>query len=433
VVFLGPAVRTGKSLAAGLFNVRVCIGMTALDRNYKQHLGLYWLAFVAAVSFILLVFRPAGLHYLTFTGAARAFWAGAPMYNVEFEPGTPKFFYSPACAAFFYSWFSYLPNQWGRNLYMIFSLFTLAGAIRYLRGTYRSVHGNDFDVGWAGQLLWVMLSSEINGAIFADKLEILILAMFFFAMGLSWRGQYGWAAALLAVVANWKFQSLPLLGLLVLVWVRHGQVFRPVLMALAVFATLGLAPYLFQNAAYLNSEQAVWKTSLSAFMEQAWMAPIFHHVYGFLAKTLGIHIPYAWSTWVSAAWGGLFALVVLRQLFLHKDSSFYPIVFAFGLGAAFTVLFSPLSQGTGYILYLPLPILLLIQFRSYRLNERLLLGLLVVGYFFVSLCVSDLTPKPLRSWFYDHGFKALGALVMTFAVLGAEVTTAWRSGKTKRF
>ncbi len=386
----------------------------------RPQFGLAWLAIVGALSFLALLFRPVGGHYLLFSSAARAFWQAAPMYDTSFDIGRSGYFYSPSCAAFFYSIFAYLPSAWGRGLYVGTSLVFLGLSIWYLRKIYQRQTGNALDQGFCGQLIWVMLSSELNGAILAEKLEISILAIFFFSLALCWERRFGLAIALLLIVANWKFQSLPLLGLLLVGLARERRFWVYVSSASIGFAVLFFLPFLFQDADYLWGQIYTWRRSLSEFIPNAWMAPIFHHVYGFVSKTLGLQIALETANTVSAIAGAIFAIAVGICFYIRKADPILGFATVFGLGAAYSVLFSPLSQGTGFIIYLPLPLLVLIQSRINHSSEWQLATVLVTSYYFVSLCVSDLTPHFLRAWFYAHAIKSVGPLLLTsFYLKGA--------------
>lgn len=380
--------------------------------HWQQNFGLYWLAFVGIVSFALLLGRSPGLHYFTFTGAAISFWQGAPIYGTAFVEAAPQYFYSPACAAFFYSLFAYLPPWWGRSIYMLVSLLALAGGIHALRAAYVERFGSRLDAGVCAQLLWVMLSSELTGAIFADKLEVLILAMFFFALACCWREQFTPALILLGVVANWKFQSIPILALLLVALFRQPDRWRYLLTTVLTLVGLTVLPFLFQDKAYLWREMGVWQSTLSTFMAEAWMAPIFHHVYGFFGKALGVPVAYASAEKINLAVAAMLAGVVAYQTYVRRLSMASLAMLAFALGAAFSVLFSPLSQGTGFIIYMPLPIALVYAFWRSPYPQWILATIMTVAYFFTSLSVSDLTPKVARAYFYNHGFKALGALIL---------------------
>jgi hypothetical protein len=380
--------------------------------HWQQNFGLYWLAFVGLGSFGLLLGRSPGLHYFTFTGAAISYWQGAPIYGTAFVDGAPQYFYSPACAAFFYAIFAYLPPWWGRSIYMLVSLLALAGGIYALRAAYQARFGGHLDAGICGQLLWVMLSSELTGAIFADKLEVLILAMFFYALAFCWRDNFTPALILLGVVANWKFQSIPILALLLVALFRQPDRWRYLLTTVLTMVGLTVLPFLFQDGAYLWREMGVWQSTLSNFMADAWMAPIFHHVYGFLGKALGLPVAYEWAEKINVVVAVMLALVVAYQTYVRKISIASLAMLAFAFGAGFSVLFSPLSQGTGFIIYMPLPIALVYWFWRASYPQWILATIMTVAYFFTSLSVSDLTPKVARAYFYNHGFKALGALIL---------------------
>lgn len=389
--------------------------------SFRSHFGLAWLGFIALASYVALLFRPVGGHYLLFSSAARAYWNAQPMYETSFDIGLSGYFYSPTCAGFFYSIFAFLPNAWGRALYVGASLALLAASIGYLRLAYLRQFKSTFDSGIAGQLLWVMLSSEINGAILAEKIEITILAIFFFSLGLCWEKRYAPAIALLVLVANWKFQSLPILGLVLMLLLRERRFWKYPLGALAGWAFLFFLPFVFHDSAYLWNEISKWHSSLAEFMPNAWMSPIFHHVYGFTNKALGGEISYATAQKISIGFGILFAAVLALQFYRRKEGAELGFATAFGLGTAFSVLCSPLSQGTGYLIYLPLPILVVLQARKYEVSERLLFCVLLLAYYFVSLSVSDLTPQPLRAWFYGHAFKALGSVILILIFIAQEI------------
>jgi hypothetical protein len=379
---------------------------TSLSRPSRW--GMYWLGFTAFASFLALLWRPVGYHYLVFTGAAKAFWQHEPIYGAygKIHEG---FFYSPTCAAFFYSAFAFLPSVWGRAIYVLLSLTLLAWSIRYFLRTYQHTFGVPFGATSLEQSLWLLASSELIGAILAEKLEITILALFFLALSLSWQKRFFPATFLLCLVGNWKFQSYPILGLLLLVAANEKRSWRLFLGVGVFLAGLYLAPFTVQDPTYLLSEMAQWKTSLDTYMRSDWMSPIYHHAYAFPHKVLKLPISFDVAGLISTGFGLIFALVLFHQWKVRKEGFALAVMTAFGLGAAFTVLFSPLSQGTGYSIYLPLPLLLLIQNRTYQTDSRKLLAVILVGYFLVSLSTSDFVPRGLRWVFYSNGVKALGA------------------------
>jgi hypothetical protein len=225
---------------------------------------------------------------------------------------------------------------------------------------------------------------------------------------------------LLTLTASWKFQTLPVIGLVLICLGKWKGFWKYPAWVMGSLAFWFFLPFVFVDRGYLTKQVFDWQRSLREFMPNAWMAPIFHHVYGFFSKTTGVPIDFSTAQRISAAVGIGFAGFLANLFYRHHLPAHLAFTFAFGLGSAFTVLFSPLSQGTGFLLVLPLVLLVVCHGRFCKRSEWEIGGVLVVGYYFTSLCVSDLTPLALRLWFYGHGFKALGALIFLGAVLAWE-------------
>ncbi|MBI2711475.1 MAG: hypothetical protein HYX41_01245 [Bdellovibrio sp.] len=285
-------------------------------------------------------------HYETFMKAARLLWSGSDPYEVDLGFGSDYWFYSPFCGLFFFGLFAFLPPKLGVFLYMGLSLKVLySGVVRFSRNyavQFRLVHS-------------LLLVSFLAGAVSWMKLEVFIVGVLLSAFArLMQEEKRGWilSGALLALITQWKFQTLPVLGLLGLA----GGWDRPRFKAFwGTFFSVLLLLFLIPSGILGWDENLAihshWVYSLSRSVENRWigMENIYHVIHSIR--------PSFWDTisykpiFLGAAL--LLALAVLFNRGRRDETAAQAWFRALAWGSWFTVVFGPLHQNNANILIFP--------------------------------------------------------------------------------
>jgi len=377
-----------------------------------RHSGILFCVVIAVVTLGQLLLRGPSGHYDIFADAARLAWNGQNPYGREYQFGF--YFYSLACAMYFFGLFAFLPYSLGLGAYMTIStgLFIVAATMAIDRAQLRAR---------TRSLFFFLITSELIGAILNAKLEVAITAMNLGALALCLRGgrrARTVAFILLAVAANWKFQSLPM-ALLLLVYfvVARRDFLSPLVFGLGL-AFLHFVPMVALGPELFFAALAVWKESLSTYILTGdnWLS--FQQIFSFSTKALHVSFSYLGTQVVSLLVAG--ALAVLAVLAARRSqgrNDETDVLVLAGLAAGFATTFSPLSQSAGFILYAPL---LLAALRLWELRtgrERQALSAAVgLGFFIISLMYSDFFPRHLRGEFLYYAVKPVGTLVLSLTV-----------------
>lgn len=355
-------------------------------------------------------------HYRMAVSAAKALWNGETAYGIPWIGNL--FLYSPSCAMFFYGPFAVLPEKWG------LLAFTATSALMYYWGALR------FGTALIGRdrlnLLWVIMLSHFYSGLVAHKTEIFSTGLFL--LGCTWiiegRRRY-LSAFLLSMLANWKLQPLPALGLvsLVLLILKKDKGWW---IACAVsFAFWAALPFGFQSFDYMAAAYARWLGSLSEYSGAQF--DFYDNLFAFLRNNFGILMSYHQARTVSAVAGLLIAALVAGWAYLHKFRPAHDsrrelgeaILLAVAAGFAFTTLFSPLQQINAYILFSPTILIAVKHFHESRtrVEKTTWAILLSVTWIILSIAYSELIPTAPREVIRHSVVRAAGVSLLTAAVL----------------
>lgn len=401
----------------------------------KSQWGFALFLFISLLSTVTLMSRPVGGHWGIFTSAALAILERGDPYGTTFGWGVGPYYYSLNCGLLFFGPFAMLPLFWGLLLFIIVSWTVFVAGLFSLDRSLETHFGFSIRTMPYRHLFWLMLASEMTGGILSSKIEVIMVGAMFFALKFLIEGRSLFAGFLLGWITDWKFQPLPIIGLVAFVlllakdWRALGRFLGGVLVALLVAQLIPTLWYGWEPALALYSRQ---REVLMTFLEGHWLG--FQHVYAFAVKGLGIEFGYETVKRISVV-GGLILLGVLivawKRAAPAKKLEHQPwLIFSFGLGAAYMNMFSPASQSNAYILHAPL-VLGLFYFASSGsfFKTRAYLISLLAGYFFVSLAYSDLNPAPLRRYMFSHSYKPVGIAVLLVAMCYAFFSWSQRGAR----
>ncbi len=322
----------------------------------------------------------------------------------------------------FFSWFAWMPERIGQFVYLLVSLSILfLGTRAFLQALLTSL-GWDFWKSRYRNWVCLLVSSELIGSILTTKLELLMVGVTLYAFSLLLTGRRPLLAGLcMGLLLNWKFQPLPIIGLVTLGlgFINRKTAIRFALGVVAVVILLMPLPFPFQSWDATIKIHSAWKESLSAFIERDWLA--FHHLFTFLNHGLGIEVPYRIAQGISAGAGLALAagLAVWLQGVPRADKARLQkiLLIALTMGCGFIVCLSPLSQSNAYIWYAPM--VLVFAWAAERTGARPGWVGLVLGMTFilVSILYSDLCPRPLYKLVFAKGIKPVGALFLLLSTL----------------
>ncbi len=385
--------------------------------------GFFYFTFVSVITFFKLLDPSTRGHYRVFTGAARAMWNEQPAYFTDFgwQNGL-EWFYSPACGLTFYLPFSFLPETVGVILNVVFMWAVFVWGTSYFFNAALDTPKFDFVPLRSLNLFWFFIASEMIGAIASEKTEILMVGLCLFAVGLLIRGRQWWPAFILAMVTNWKFQPLALVGLLVLSLIFYRRNFRFLFEFVFGSVVFLVVPYAMTGTEYLGRIYPQWMQAVQNQLITQWKS--FDHVYNVARILGGVEVTYSAIQMVAfiVAVGMVSLLVTDYALYRRgKSGSFTSSAcLALSLAATFMTSFSPLSQSNGYILVAPLTaVLAMIYGRLPKQSTEWWVALagLLAGWFITSMLTSDLVPVAVRDFTRESAIKSLGPLVMVAAVV----------------
>lgn len=391
--------------------------MTSYKAYVKENWGYLVFLLISLTSFVTLMSRPVGGHYAIFVGGAESVLAGVNPYGNDYGTQLGEYWYSLNCALSFFSFFQLFPPFWGLLIYMLSSWLIFLFGMKSLGATVEKCLGQSLISVPYRNLFWLFLTSEMTGAILASKIEVLMLGMLFFALKFFIDGRMWVAGVVFGYLIEWKFQPLPILGLATIVALMvHGikPSIQLVLTSAASFFAAFLLPVMWLGLEKTLLYQSVLQERLLSFMKRDWIG--FQHVYTFLSRNLGMEVSFESAQIISMAVGVSFAIATfvycrgLRKL--NIDKGLYGGIFAWALGSAFIVLFSPMSQSNGYILHSSLVFGTAFSIWQMGNQNKKVFGVLLIAYFLISIAYSDLTPKGLRLYLYHHAYKPLGVLLL---------------------
>lgn len=342
-------------------------------------------------------------HYRIFVGAGRALWAGISPYGTDYGTGVGFWFYSPTCGMFFFGPFALLPEKLGLFVYMALSwtLFVI-GAKQFIT----ALLGNNPQKTSTSHLLnffWLGISPQMFTGILTSKLEISMVGLLFLCA--SWllaEKRLPLAAFVLAMLLNWKFQPLPTIGLVLIVWLLLRRSFFFIIWIVAASLFWLVLPLAFKSAGFILSVYQQWNSSLSSFVRTAWLD--FDNIFSFLHNALGLRFSFGAFQVISGVIGTLLALALGYWTFERRKKTNVRLILGEGvglgmaLGGAFTVAFSPLSQNNSYILYAPTLLLALLSVGgSSGIWKRSLEVVLGSTWLVMTFAYSDAVPASFRA------------------------------------
>lgn len=391
----------------------------------KRLIQQWGFAIFAADWFLSLAFlwKQVAGHYINYTAPASLLWQGLSSYSRNFEGGNGFFFQSPASALYFYSLFTVFPPLLGQCLYMIVcSVVFVTGLLALLKALKDST-GFDLRTSPYRHLIWLMAGSELVGGITAVKVEVLLTGLAMAAVASLLRKRHELAVfALFGFAASWKLQPVVIFGLLLVPLLVHRQWKAPLSLLLGfVFGLVSPVFVLGVEKTWGYSEW--WLASLKEYASGAWMDPIFQHIFAFWHRGLGLSVSVETGARVSAAVGLSFAAAMawmaVRNRKPKNEAQALELLAALGLGSAYIVLFSNLSQSNAYISYFPAALATAVFATRLKWNTHATLSLLIFSFFVVSLAYSDLNPRPLYHWMYGAACKPVGVAALVAAILFA--------------
>jgi hypothetical protein len=401
-----------------------------LKESWRVSWGLWIFSLSTLASFIGLFKERHWAHYRIFTGAAEALWQGRSPHYDHFGTHLGYWFYSPSNGMFFYGPFLFFPPQIGILIYMAVSAGVFLLGVLYFTKVMLGLERMSWMPHRHFNWFWFWISFQTMGAIMATKLELIMIGlMFFIGAWLIERRRLFWSAFLMAMMTNWKFQPLPVLGLLgcVLFWSRDG--WRPGIRFVAYFAA-SLAfwfalPVLWLGYEKLSMISVEWRESLQSFVSEAWVD--FDHLLRLPMELTGWRFEYRQFQIFSLICGLVLAILIsvmtikAQRVFNSLDALKWSILAALCWGTWFILGLSPLSQGNGYVFYAPillLAILLMVtdeivMTRKWKLAFWIALA---VNGFLNSILYSDIFGKTSRVFFNSLGVKPYGITLLAVVV-----------------
>lgn len=377
---------------------------------------LVYLAFIVVFTFYFTLFvKPLHAHYFIFTHAAQEMFSGINPYGKPFGGSsyTTYWLYSPLAALVFYG-FSKFPDLIGAFIYMALS------SLIFYSGLYQLCKKINikFTTPFLAMFLFILIN-EIIGSTQALRVEFSTAGALFWVF--SWLVDYRRlfiSGVLLAFFTCLKFQPLPVVGLWALTFILLRK-YEELTKYLAGFISglvifIGSFYFVFPKKFFIEIHQS-WFHTLSEDIQATWIN--YNNIFSYISKNIS-PISYSTVQFCSLLAALSFAMaLVLISIRIKKQLDLFFIALSFG--TLYIVLFSPMSQGSTYILATPM---LLLGFRCREWvatkTERALWTItLWLYWFFTSAINSDLVP---RSWFFyasAQNLRPLGFTILTIAFM----------------
>jgi len=350
---------------------------------------------------------PVPLHYAIFTTAGRYLLEGRNPYGVDWGWGG-LWFYSPLCGWFF-GLLALLPTSVGLFVFNVGSqLLWLEGFRRFFKL---------FPPGWRSNaylsILIILSTGELVGAYQSIKLEMAMIGLMLIVAEQMAQRPF-WAAALAALVINFKWFPLAPIGLVALSDLREKR-FKFVL-ALPVFLAISfLLPVVVYGWTFASELYRIQHTSLDGFVSVAYGD--FVSVYGMLKHTFGIVVSKSSVTVIMATVAAVLAALVFWAPYDAKTRT----VLAMSLGTLYVVNFNLLSQFNAYAIATPaFAYALFLCFTTSGARKMAAVFGAAAYWVIVSMFYSDLVPRAFRDLCRAILIKPMGSLIL-MAVLAAFV------------
>ena len=372
--------------------------MTAI----RRHWGFLLFSIISAWGLVRLLDQAMPGHFRVFMSAARAFADGHPAYGTDFGTGVGDYFYSPACALYFFRLFRGLSERAGLITYVVISWSVFVLGARHALSVFGKAARGEGAPPALAQLFWVGVASLVYIAILTSKLELLMAGLLFLLI--AWLAERRWlivAGFLGATITNWKFQPLPVMGLVCLAWLTpaSGLPWRMRLRFPLAFVG-GLAfwyalPGFELGWARLASDQSIWMTSFSAFVQDSYLN--FENIFALVNHAFGVAITYRDTQITTAVVGVALAVNLVAWIRSVHPEPAWPWVMLLSLTSGTLVMtaFSPLGQNNALVLASPLVLAALIRISTSH-KPKQLLAIFGVIWLFLAFSYSDLTPIVIR-------------------------------------
>ncbi len=364
-------------------------------------------------------------HYSVFVGPGPFFWRGENPYTMFFVAGNDeqRYLYSPTFSMFYFFPFSRMSETWGRFAYVSLSLAVLVGGAWYWMSLAQRTYGIDFRSHPWRNVALAMVGAELFGAIYFCKVEMFEVGLLLVLVRMLVDKKVFFPFLLLGLLAEIKFQTVPVIGLLfVALLMLDTKPLRGAMTAgvagLLGFLSGALLPLLAVSPATLLT----WNKARFANIEHV-ITHYWQEHYQPLYKVLltgGAGVTLADVRTFNAV-GAIFfvaLLVVLirgwsaRENAAKRDLGFLA---AISFGLLFNLLCSPMSQTNAFIFFVPI-IALIFALNPYG-GSKTTLALLLGAFFLISIQYSDLVPHGWNMWARYWGLKPWGLVLLLAAVV----------------
>jgi hypothetical protein len=378
-----------------------------LIRRIQANFGtiLFFLMAIAGTIRVMLE-RPVSGHYRIFTGAARVLLERMDPYEYDFK-SVGYWFYSPSCGLFFFSLFSWLPDLVGLFLYTALSIFAIHSSLRFFLNHLAHDHHAQEELKRRIQWALAFLSIPLYQAVIAAKVETIMVAAVLFCMVRWQRKQYGWASFILGLILDWKFQIVPIAGLVGIILFLERKTLRPL-----IYLGLSTVFWHFLPAIYLGWDRLQdlfqhQSASLGEFIRKAYAD--FDNLFRFL-KELGWNLSLQDSLVVSGMAALFFSFLVWFGYQRNQGKRSHRVyLMAIALGSIFCIGFSPLNQNNASILGTPVFIFAALWMANRHHPRMKWVSLTFILLFHFSY--SDLMPANLKTVLRLYSIKSVLILV----------------------
>ncbi len=379
-------------------------------QKLKSTLGTWFFCALSLYSTIrVLLERPTSGHYRIFTGAARVLWQKQDPYEYDFH-SVGYWFYSQSCAMFFFSLFAYLPDLLGLLLYTLFSVGAFVAALLYFYSEFFqetiAVTFKRREVQWTLALAGLQIFEAINAA----KVETVMVAVLLFSITRWMQGRFLLGALLLGMVVEWKFQPLPIVGLVLMVFLVARRQLLPLFYFGTSVVLWHFLPAVFLGWSTLQQLELHHQNSLTHFLVESYAH--YDNFYKFLAA---IRLPVSWggSLILSGAIGLVFFLGVTGESFKNRLKFLEKLLLAMTLGSVFLFALSPMAQNNGSIA--ATGVLICAVYLATHAQQKWIKFQSITVLVFFSFAYSDLLPGFIKNGLRDFSVKS--AIVLAFGFL----------------
>jgi hypothetical protein len=306
----------------------------------------------------------------------------------------------------------------GQLLYLLVSLACFAfGLHHFLRSIHRKL-GFDLRFSKLRSVFWLMLGWEVIRALLNAQPDLFIAGAVLLSTSLMLHNEFpGFAGALLATVASWKFQTLVLMVLpfTALWYLRRRESSITGMAAGTVFSFL--APFLFLHAKFVASLYLHWGIAFAKALRTDWLSDSVGHIFTFAHS---LSVPVSLPAAIVLSLLCVVALVVYLLTWLHPLRS-HPnpsvvlvsaLLIGLGLGSAYISAITPLCQSNEYILYTPMLLPVLVFSILTDRDPRIVSWILFISFLLISVIPSGILPLSALHG-RNPGTKPLGIILLS--------------------